>query len=222
MKILNLVLLLAVAAAPAFAADPPRPTNPEPSAAFASPKKQNEAVAAAIAESLAAQRKSIAHQLEQGSSDSFFLLPPPAPGSPALRPVAAGDCAPLTASSLDSLIDDASKHEGLQPELLRSLIRQESGFRPCAVSPMGAIGLTQLMPATAAGLGVTNPFDPKQNVDAGARFLKQMLNMFNDLPMALGAYNAGPGRVTESGGVPDIPETRDYVKRILSSFGIRN
>ena len=221
MRILNLVLFLAAAAAPAFAADLPHPANPGPTAASAHPQRQNDAVAAAMAVSLAAQRKSVAQQAARSSPDSFFLLPPPPRGDPALRPAPASDCAPLTASALDPLIDDAARNEDLQPELLRSLIRQESGFRPCAVSPKGAIGLTQLMPATAAGLGVKDPFDPKQNVDGGARFLRQMLNMFNDLPMALGAYNAGPGRVSESGGVPEIPETRDYVQRILSNLSIR-
>lgn len=217
MRILNIFLLVAAVAPPALAADPPRPTNPGQPAASAMPQ----AVAAAMAASLAAQRTSIAQQLGQSSSDSFFLLPPPAPGNPPLRPAAASDCAPLPASTLDSLIDDAATREGLQSELLRSLIRQESGFRPCAVSPKGAIGLTQLMPATAAELGVKDPFDPKQSVDGGAKFLKQMLNLFNDLPMALGAYNAGSGRVSESGGVPDIPETRNYVQQILSSLPIR-
>lgn len=218
MRSLNLVLFLTAAAAPVFAADPPKPGQPPASAPS---QKPNEDVAAAMAASLAAQRKSIAQQVRQSSPDSFFLLPPPPPGIPALRPAAAIDCAPLPAATLDSLINDAAKDQGLQPELLRSVIREESGFHPCAVSPKGAIGLTQLMPATAAGLGVKDPFDPKQSVDGGAKFLKQMLNLFNDLPTALGAYNAGPGRVLEAGGVPDIPETRDYVQRILSSFPIR-
>jgi soluble lytic murein transglycosylase-like protein len=221
MRILSLFLFLTAAALPGFATDPPRPADQGQPPASTTPRKQSEAVAAAMAASLAIQRDSIARQVGQSSPVSFFLLPPPASGNPPLAPPPNGDCAPLAASTLDSLIDDAARNEGLEPELLRSLIRQESGFRPCAVSPKGAIGLTQLMPATAAELGVKDPFDPKQSVDGGAKFLKQMLNMFKDLPMALGAYNAGPGRVSESGGVPDVPETRDYVQRILSNFLIR-
>ena len=218
MRILNLFLFLTTMALAAFASDPPRPAIPGQAVVSAIPQNQSEAVAAAMAASLAAQRISIARQLGQTPSQSFFLLPPPTPGNQPLRPAPADDCPPLSASTLDTLIGDAAKNEGLQPELLRSLIRQESGFRPCVVSPKGAIGLTQLMPATAAELGVKDPFDPKQSVDGGAKFLKQLLNMFDDLPTALGAYNAGPGRVSESGGVPDIPETRNYVQRILSSF----
>jgi soluble lytic murein transglycosylase-like protein len=116
---------------------------------------------------------------------------------------------------------DAANREHLQPELLRGVVQQESGFRPCAVSPKGAMGLMQLMPGTAAQLGVKNPFDPKENVDAGARFLKQLLDIYNDLPMALGAYNAGPGRVNEAGGVPAIPETLNYIQRIMSLLPIK-
>jgi soluble lytic murein transglycosylase-like protein len=220
MRIVMLFLILAAGRVTLRAADPPRPANPGAAAPAASTVKPGESAAAAMAASLAAQRSSIAQQMGGSPADSFFLLPPPAPGNPPLRPAPAGDCAPLRTSELDTLIDGAAKQEDLQPELLRSLIRQESGFQPCAVSPKGAIGLTQLMPATAAALGVRDPFDPKQSIDGGARFLKQMLTMFNDLPMALGAYNAGPGRVSESGGVPDIPETRNYVQRILSSLPI--
>ncbi len=80
------------------------------------------------------------------------------------------------------------------------------------------MGLMQLMPATAAQLGVKNPFDAKENVEAGAKFLKQLLTIYGDLPMALGAYNAGPGRVSQSGGVPNIPETIEYIQRVLSGL----
>jgi soluble lytic murein transglycosylase-like protein len=98
-------------------------------------------------------------------------------------------------------------------------MKQESGFRPCAVSPKGAIGLMQIMPATAAQFNVKNPFNPKENVDVGARLLKELLGRYNgNLAFALGAYNAGPSRVDEAGGVPNIPETTDYVERILSSL----
>jgi soluble lytic murein transglycosylase-like protein len=220
-RVLNVFLFLLALAPAALPADPPQTGNPGQPAVSTVPQNQGVAVAAAMAASLAAQRASIARQLGQTPSQSFFVLPPPKSGIQTLR-APSYDCDPLPASTLDPLISDAAMHEGLEPELLRGLIRQESGFRPCAVSPKGAIGLTQLMPATAADLGVKDPFDPKQSVDGGAKFLKQLLNMFDNLPMALGAYNAGPGRVAESGGVPNIPETQDYVRRILSGFtGLR-
>jgi soluble lytic murein transglycosylase-like protein len=128
------------------------------------------------------------------------------------------DCEPLPAAQLDSLIEGAAKQQDLQPELLRSMVNQESGARPCAVSPKGAMGLMQLMPATAAQLGVKDPFDPQENLNAGAWFVKQLLTTYNDLPLALGAYNAGPARVNAIEGIPAIPETQNYVQKILSSL----
>ena len=201
----------------AFAADPTRSrAGTSESSAAGQPV---EAVKAAMAASLEAQRASISTQLGRSPSSSFFMLPPPAPTATAITPLfSAPDCDPLPRSTLDPLIDGAAAQQELQPELLRSLIQQESGFRPCAVSPKGAIGLTQLMPATAAILGVTDPFDPKENINAGARFLKRLLIMYHDLPTALGAYNAGPSRVSENGGIPNIPETIKYVKRILAGL----
>lgn len=102
------------------------------------------------------------------------------------------------------------------PALLRAVIGQESGFRPCAVSRAGAQGLMQLMPGTAAGLNVSNPFDPQENVFAGSKFLRLLLDRYNgDLPKALGAYNAGPARVDAVGGIPPIAETQNYVNSIM-------
>jgi soluble lytic murein transglycosylase-like protein len=116
-------------------------------------------------------------------------------------------------------VDDAALREDLEPDLLRSVIRQESAARPCAVSSKGAMGLMQLMPATAVELGVGNAFDPKENVDAGARLLKQLLKMYGgDVTLAVGAFNAGPGKVNQAGGLPDYPETLDYVQRVLSGL----
>src|SRR5205085_361018 len=98
--------------------------------------------------------------------------------------------------------------------------RQESGSRPCAVSAKGAQGLMQLMPATSQQFGVADPFDARQNIQAGAKFLKQLLTRYGgDVTKALAAYNAGPGRVDQAGGaVPGIPETIHYVSSILSSL----
>jgi len=106
----------------------------------------------------------------------------------------------------------------VSPDLLRTVMKEESGFRPCAVSGKGAMGLMQLMGATADELGVGNAFDPRENVTAGAKFLRQLIDLYNgDLTLALSAYNAGPGRVDPSLGIPEIPETMDYVHRILSA-----
>jgi hypothetical protein len=131
-------------------------------------------------------------------------------------------CDPIDQKIVDPLIEDAAKQNSLDPKLLRAVIGQESAFRPCAVSVKGAQGLMQLMPETAAELGVANPFDPKQNLDGGSRFLKQLLAKYKgDLPLALGAYNAGPKTVDDSGGVPDLQETREYVDAILAKAGIK-
>ena len=120
------------------------------------------------------------------------------------------------------LIDGAAQQQGVDAKLLRAVIDQESGFRPCAVSTKGAQGLMQLMPATAEELKVDDPFDPKQSIDGGARYLKQLLDKYKgDIPQTLAAYNAGPGATDQAKGVPDIPETRAYVDAILQKLGIK-
>jgi soluble lytic murein transglycosylase-like protein len=119
-------------------------------------------------------------------------------------------------TALGAEIDAAAARYGVDPGLLRGLVRQESGFDPRAHSAAGAMGLTQLMPATAASLGVTDPYDPVQSLDGGARYLRQMLDRFgNDPAKALAAYNAGPGAVERFGGVPPYAETQNYVRSIL-------
>jgi hypothetical protein len=113
--------------------------------------------------------------------------------------------------------------EGIDPELYVRLVRQESAFNPDARSDAGAIGLAQLMPGTAADLGV-DPTDPVQNLRGGARYLRQQLDRFGSVPLALAAYNAGPGRVSEYGGIPPFEETQNYVRRILggANLGLRD
>jgi soluble lytic murein transglycosylase-like protein len=112
-------------------------------------------------------------------------------------------------------IEASAKRNGIDPALLAGLIKQESGFNPHAGSPAGAQGLTQLMPGTARGLGVSNPFDPAQSIEAGARYLKQQLDHFGgDVARALAAYNAGPGAVERYHGVPPYAETQNYVRRV--------
>ncbi len=171
--------------------------------------------------SLETQRQAVRKQVPpRAAGEPFFVSGPPAPGAlpltSAVSAVAPAACDPLPAGQVDSLVGEAAKREELDPALLRGVMEQESAFRPCAVSPKGAMGLMQLMPATAAQFGVRDPFDPGQSVDAGARFLKQLLqNYGGDIPMALGAYNAGPAKVNEINGIPPIPETLDYVKRVM-------
>jgi soluble lytic murein transglycosylase-like protein len=113
-------------------------------------------------------------------------------------------------------ITAAAKRHGLDPALLAGLVRQESNFNPTAGSPAGARGLTQLMPATAASLVVTDVTDPAQALEGGAKYLKQQLDTFGgDVTKALAAYNAGPGAVQRYGGVPPYAETQNYVRAVL-------
>lgn len=117
------------------------------------------------------------------------------------------------------LVEQAAKRHGLDPALVQAVVAVESGFRPGAVSPKGAQGLMQLMPRTAASLGVTDALDPEQNVDAGVRHLEGLVRLYDgDLTRALAAYNAGQGAVARHGGVPPYRETRDYVRRVLERY----
>ena len=104
----------------------------------------------------------------------------------------------------------------MQPELLAAQLQAESGFNPNAVSPAGAQGIAQFMPATARAVGLRDPFDPEQAIDAQARLMSGLLRQFGTIPLALAAYNAGPGAVQRYNGVPPFAETRAYVARILA------
>jgi soluble lytic murein transglycosylase-like protein len=118
----------------------------------------------------------------------------------------------------DDLIREAAAKYHLEPALIRSVIRMESGFDPGAISRVGAIGLMQLMPDVARELGVVDPFDPRQNIMGGAQKLRALLEQYHgDLSLTLASYNAGPGAVAKHGNkVPPFPETQHYVKRITN------
>jgi hypothetical protein len=120
---------------------------------------------------------------------------------------------------LESLLKKAAERHGLDPALVRAVVSVESAFRTDAVSVKGAQGLMQLMPQTAAALGVKNAFDPEQNLDGGTRHLAALVQSYGgDLKRALAAYNAGAGAVQRHGGVPPFPETRDYVSKVMKRY----
>ena len=171
-------------------------------------------------ETSAARQKAAAQaQTTAAPEGSFFsagwsgpsMLPPPA---------TAPDCPPMQEPEYTPLVRASATLHQLNPELIKAVIRQESAFRPCAVSEKGAMGLMQIMPETAQSLKTADPFDPAQNIEAGASYLKQMLKRFKgDLRLALAAYNAGPEKVDgDKPAVPDIPETRDYVDSISKAL----
>jgi soluble lytic murein transglycosylase-like protein len=128
-------------------------------------------------------------------------------------------CEVLSLDQLNPVVERMSALQGVDPDLVRAVIAQESGFRPCAVSPKGAIGLMQLMPATIEELDVQDAFDPGQNIGAGTRLLRRLLDRYHgDLSLALAAYNAGPAQVDGANGIPPISETIRYVSELLKKL----
>jgi Transglycosylase SLT domain len=140
--------------------------------------------------------------------------------SASVKIVAANFRGPLaTSADIDSAIEQAAARHNVDPNLVRAVVKVESNFNPNAVSRKGAMGLMQLMPSTARQLKVKNPFDPEQNVDAGVRQLKQLLESYGgDVKLTLAAYNAGAGAVARSSGVPHYAETQNYVRRITNLY----
>lgn len=117
---------------------------------------------------------------------------------------------------IENIITRHAKLNNLDPALVEAVVKAESNFNPQAISPAGAEGLMQLMPGTASALGVSNPLDPEQNIAGGTTYLRNMIDKFGSVPLALAAYNAGPAAVEKYGGIPPYKETQNYVKKIMS------
>jgi len=122
------------------------------------------------------------------------------------------------AVGVDQLVEEAARKHNVDPLLIHSVIQVESQYNPFAVSPKGAAGLMQLIPATARRFGVKNSFDPRQNIDAGVRYLKYLQDLFQDDRLALAAYNAGEGSVVEHQWIPPYRETQEYVRRVREKY----
>jgi soluble lytic murein transglycosylase-like protein len=157
--------------------------------------------------------------VREGDDGTVYIQDRPAPGFVAysIEPTPRASLIPSASTSrYDDLMVRAASRHSVPFSLLKAVIAVESGFRPEVVSSKGAMGLAQLMPATARELGVRNPFDPDESIDGAARYLARLLGDLSDETLAIAAYNAGPARVRVTRAVPDIPETRAYVEAVLS------
>lgn len=129
------------------------------------------------------------------------------------------DASSVNKTEINDLIDKYSYKNGLDADFVKAVINQESGFNPNATSKCGAMGLMQLMPGTAQGLGVIDAYDPEQNIEGGTKYLKGLMDRFNNnKSLALAAYNAGPNAVKKYGGIPPYQETQNYVKNVLAKY----
>lgn len=160
---------------------------------------------------LAAAAVVLPHQVKPESLDAVWLRPP----VPAVTTTIESVVAVPAPHAYDAFIREASTHFGVDATLIRSVMQTESAFDALAVSRAGALGLMQLMPDVAAELGVDDPFDPRQNVMGGVKYLRRLLDQYRgNVPLALASYNAGATNVAQYGGVPPFPETQNYVKKI--------
>ncbi len=202
---MNVTLLLVLAAAGYATAESSLDRQ------LASVSVQREAIASRMRPSVEAQLASVRKQIEQAPGERKLFA------SPVQQPEG-GDqnCDPLNPLEARGMVETAARNAGISADLLHAVATQESAFRPCAVSVKGAQGLMQLMPATAAQFGVRDSFEPAESLAAGASLLKQLMVRYSgDLNRVLGAYNAGPARVDAANGIPMIPETMQYVDKIL-------
>jgi len=168
-------------------------------------------------------KRILAESQEAPRQSVFTLDPPPNVKPSALNPFGSLTARPekvsATKASILGYIKEASEKFGVEEKLIKAVVRQESGFNPNAVSKAGAKGLMQLMPQTASALGVKDVFNPKENIEGGVKYLKQMLDKYNgNKILALAAYNAGPNAVDKYSGVPPYKETQNYVKSILAQY----
>ena len=190
----------------------------QPAAAAIKPEQAQENALQKQLASVQIQQQAIRRQLgEKVVADNHtvrqFIEP-----MPALSP---GPCPSLDSDRLSGMVSAAAEEQSLDPALLIAVMRQESAFRPCAVSVKGALGLMQLMPATARDLHVVDVFNPEQNIHGGAAYLRQLLDRYKgDLRLALVGYNAGPGRADQPAGSPYPRETQNYVANILAELGM--
>jgi soluble lytic murein transglycosylase-like protein len=188
-------------------------TAAPPPAATPAPAKPTETFQSAMEKqraSIALQRETVRKQMEMAVRSQEA---PPGDDSPS------SDCPPVADPELTPLIESAAKVHQVEPKLIRSVIEQESAFHACAISSKGAKGLMQLMPATIEQFKVGDAFDPEQNIEAGATYLRQLLDKYKgDLKLALAAYNSGPATVDKTGAIPDIKETQDYVEGVMKKM----
>jgi transglycosylase-like protein with SLT domain len=215
-----------------FAQGPPQPPA-APSGQVTGAQQQPDGIRGLMLPSVDRQKESVRRQVRsaQPGEPGWFTVPWPSmqwttpvqPSGPSSSTTSAGwrpDCDPVPQSERESMFERAAAKQRIDVGLIREVARRESAFFPCAVSSKGALGLMQLMPDTAASLGVADPFDPESNVFAGAQLLSTLLSRYRgDMRLALAAYNAGSGRVQDYGGVPPFRETKSYVGKILEAVG---